>query len=127
MKDFYSILKDKIAVKTSRQFDNKFWASFDAEFNAKPSWITQWAASWKLWSSGLAAVTAALIAVFFYNHSASQHSAQAMTIAAMDAFSHEEMFAKMDFFETFDSLPDGIPVSDEDWDILLPQSKGKSA
>jgi hypothetical protein len=127
MKDFYTILKDKVAVKPSREFDKKFWACFDAEFNAKPSWIAQWAASWKIWGSGFAIATAALITIFFYQHSAFTRLSQVMTVASIDALSHEEMFSEMDFFEAFDSLPDGIPISDEDWDILLPQGKAKSA
>jgi hypothetical protein len=127
MSDFYTALRKKLEMKPSREFDQNFWAKFNEEFSSSPSssrsqaFFEKFQISWKIWTTGFASV-AALFLLFFFSGT---HTGQpfANNTAEIQVMAQQEMLSEMGFFQTFDSLADGLPTSDEDWDILLPQKE----
>lgn len=108
--DFFSLLRKKTELKPDRNFDQRFWATFEREFEAAPAKRRLGARI--AWVSGLATAAAA-VAIYFGSPRRDAPIQGDPEVAAIMAA--EPMLAELDLLSEFEELP----VTDEEWEELL--------
>ena len=121
MSDFFKALKKQTAQQPTPEFNRRFWTDFDSEFANRPA---AFRFSWKIWIPALATAATILVTTGVFWKSRLDHGNTTVAAAApevMDVMDKQEMLAQLDLLEAFDNVPGGLPVSDEDWETLLPE------
>lgn len=117
--NFFSLLKKKISFSADRNFDQRFWQKFDAEFGtSKQTAELEATAFWKKylrWAiPTLTAVSLTLSAVLYVEH-------QRLSVE-QEILSHEQIVDHLDLFMTFEDVS---KLTDNDWNMLLSEEKAK--
>jgi len=115
---FFRKLRSKLEAKPDRNFDQRFWAKFDAEFGEAPVpgvWVR-----WRRTILSSAAVAGALLAFVAYRglRAPDALAPNGAEIALLEDFNQNpELYEDLDLFEGMDELM--LTASDEDWEVLL--------
>lgn len=125
MADFFTLLRKKIEIEPTADFDRRFWDAFEREnhphdlSHGLKRWIEAWR-SHRLAFMSLAATAAALAGIFIQYHGF-HHGTQAQMppqdVAQMEMMMAEApMLENLDLLTTFD---DPTALTEDDWKVLL--------
>jgi hypothetical protein len=119
--NFFSLLRKKIELEPSRDFDRKFWAAFHKE-NEKPralwhDWFAVLQSHRLAFASAAAAVLVASVVYVQHPGRRAEPPASVGDVASIDAMVTEEpMLNQLDLLVAFDDV---TAVTDDDWKVLL--------
>lgn len=128
MTDFYKALKKQAELTPSPEFDRTFWAKFDGEFNQKVqksgfSRFFGFDFSMPTFATLATAASLLISAGIFYRIHLSNLDIKSIVVQTEEvaALTQHDMLSHMEMLKTFESLPGGLPTSDEEWNVLLPE------
>ncbi len=120
MENVFGILKGKLERKPDRLFDQQFWAKFENEFGSAPKPVRSRVPQWVQigMAFGISAIAVFASRSYFDNLPVPEDMKQSMAIMR-----EVEMYENLDMFLTLDD----VNLSDEDWEILLKDTKPKES
>ena len=75
------ILREKLNVTPSKDFDKKFWQRFEHEFDKEERSLT----SWSIWGSGLAIAALMIFMIVVPQFSSNFHSKENLAVSSVEA------------------------------------------
>ena len=124
-RDFFHLLRSKIEVQPSRDFDRRFWQAFEKENSTRSKFSLRLGSLVETWRSHRLAfaASASTLAVAFGLFIQSHHrTAVAPLSPSVDPASIEAMMSEAPMLEQLDllaSFDDVTAISDDDWKVLL--------
>ncbi|HUP56711.1 MAG TPA: hypothetical protein VM598_04610 [Bdellovibrionota bacterium] len=111
-RSFFSMLRAKLRREPDRNFDQRFWAKFEGEFGAAPSFLDRLIARASPVRYALAAGVAAALVFAFYSRMPADLPRD---LADLQVAQLQPVLENLELFETLDD----VDLSDQEWDELL--------
>ena len=123
-KDFFNLLRRKIEIEPTQDFDRRFWAAFERENPPRRSlWetFTDNLAAHRLVYVNLAAAAAlAFVLVLQHRNVPPRAVTPPSEVASVEEMmAAEPMLKQLDLFMAFDDV---TAITDDDWKVLLAES-----
>lgn len=112
-RDLYSLLRERLQSRPTRDFDDAFWAKFEARFSEKPrhGWFAL------PWLSRLGATSGLMAGLALVLWLSRPHASPPFVATSLDEDPAEQaaLFTDLDFWIGYDEVAN---LSDEDWNAL---------